>query len=85
MEMVVIEKSIEGKTEKREREALSGTESRRDLPVRFRCGKCWLPVDSISASSGSNVKGGGVSKGEKSRKSRKSRCKKVREKRGKEK
>jgi len=33
-------------------EALSGTESRRDLPVCFRCGKCWLPIDSIRASSG---------------------------------
>lgn len=38
------------------REALGGTESRRDLPVGFRCGKCWLPVDSIRASSGSHVK-----------------------------
>lgn len=36
-----------------------GPESRRDLPVRLRCGKCWLPVDSIRASSGSHVRGGG--------------------------
>lgn len=56
LEMAVIERSIEGK---RGREALGGTESRRDLPVRFRCGKCWLPVDSIRASSGSHVKGWG--------------------------
>lgn len=58
-EMAVIEGSTEGKR----REALGGTESRRDLPVRFRCGKCWLPVDSIRVSSGSHVSGGGVRKG----------------------
>lgn len=49
--MAVIKKSTEGKRG----EALGGTESRRDLPVRFRCGKCWLPVDSIRASSGSHI------------------------------
>lgn len=36
--------------------SLSGTESRGDLPVCFRCGKCSLPVDSIRASSGFCVK-----------------------------
>lgn len=41
----------------KERKALSGTESRRDLPVCFRCGKCWLPVDTIRASSGSYING----------------------------
>lgn len=60
-----------------EKEALGGTESRRDLPLRFRCGKCWLPVDSIRTSSGSYVKGGGVRKGEESKKGRRRiRCKK---------
>lgn len=51
LEMAVIKESTEGKRG----EALCGTESRRDLPVRFRCGKCWLPVDSIRASSGSHI------------------------------
>lgn len=63
----------------REGKALSGAESRRDLPVRFRCGKCWLPVDSIRASSGSHVKEGGVRKGEEKKERRKSRCKKKKE------
>lgn len=61
LEMVVIERSIEGKRE-RER-GPQCTESRRDLPVCFRCGKRRLPVDSIRASSGYHVKGGGVRKG----------------------
>lgn len=51
----VIERSTEGKRER----ALGGMESRGDLPVRFRCGKCWLPVDSIRASSGFPRQGGG--------------------------
>lgn len=55
LEMVVIERSIEGKRE-------------RDLPVCFRCGKRRLPVDSIRASSGYHVKGGGVRKGKNKKK-----------------
>lgn len=38
------------------KEALSGAQNRKDLPARLRCGKCWLPVDSIRGSSGSRVK-----------------------------
>lgn len=41
-----------------------GAETRRDLPVCFRCGKRRLPVDSIRASSGFYVKGGRARKGE---------------------
>lgn len=44
----------EHRGKEREREA---------LPVCFRCGKRRLPVDSIRASSGYHVKGGGVRKG----------------------
>lgn len=42
---------MEGEHGGNESETLSGTGRRRDLPVCFRCGKCWLPVDSIRASS----------------------------------
>lgn len=52
------------------------TESRRDLPVCFRCGKRRLPVDSIRASSGYHVKGGGVRKGKNKKKGGNIRCKK---------
>lgn len=53
------------------RGAHGGMESRRDLPVGFRCGKCWLPVDSIRASSGSHVKDGVWGKERRSGKKRK--------------
>lgn len=55
LEMVAIEGSVEGM---RARPTV-GQKNRGDLPVCFRCGKCCLPVDSIRASSGANVKGWG--------------------------
>lgn len=67
LEMVVIEGSVEGM---RARPTV-GQKNRGDLPVCFRCGKCWLPIDSIRASSGADVKGWGrVRKREESKKKR---------------